>query len=148
MSGESLSLIRSTKPWQDKFGALAADVAADFDVQVQRWVSDRFMLGLRHCREDSAMILAVENPTQAVQPIVYSGLTKTISLQYLRPDISEVQHFPSSDLGPDLYTTAHREQFLGTFRKVPGNKILLVWPQIAERWSSRKFLGTKFIDVA
>ena len=29
--------------------------------------------------------------------------------------------FPSGDFGPDLYPTVHREQFLGRFRKVPGN---------------------------
>ena len=94
--------------------------------------------------------------TQAVQPILYSGLTKTISLQYLRPDISgrttipfewpwpRFIHHSSSGTILGNCSWEHFEEFLGT---MPKNSWEQIFISVAPNYGKEEFPeipGNKF----
>ena len=99
-------------------------------------------MSLRHWLGELPKLPSPAWPTQAVQLIICSGFTETISLQYLRPDISgrttisfewpwpRFIHHSSSGTIPGNSSWEHFEKFLGTMPKNPGNEIYWRGPEL------------------
>ena len=98
-----------------------------------RWDTDweHYLTSRRQHDQHKPFNQSFTRGSQRLSPFNISSLT-----------FQEGQQFPSSDLGPDLYTTTHWEQFWGTVpgniskssweqcQKVPGNNTLLAWPKL------------------